>query len=420
MERIEKSKTATGREDLRARVVVTAAEVVSSAGIGREALLSVLKQNSCQGSSSGYSLDISLVARIRETIQEHRYFPDDRKSWLGLKAADLAWRASGLKEEQKADLGVFVGTGLSSITPAELNEDIYPHLDKGRFNRQAMAKDLSPERSAPRRHLPHHFGAFLTKKYGGKISGSNFSACAAAAQAIATGFWAIRRGEISYALVGGHDSMDHPMGLLSFSVLGALSSSYCRPFDKERDGFMLGEGAAFLVLERLDLALERGAEILAEIKGAGTSMDAWNPTAPHPEGQGAQRAMERALRDAKLSPEDIGYVNAHGTGTPLGDQAESHAISRLFGSEVPVSSIKGAIGHCIAAAGAVEAVACIGSLIDGILPGTAGLEEQDEECPVWALKDTIERQVDYIVTNSFGFGGQNCSLIIGRLGNWEI
>lgn len=396
------------------RVVVTAAEAISSAGIGREALMSVLKQNVCRGSSSGYSLDISLVARLLEEIEEHSHFPDDRKSWLGVKAAELAWESAGLNQQETEKLGVFVGTGLSSITPDELNKDIYPHLEEGRFNHQTMAKDLSPQRSAPRRHLPHHFGSFLTQKYNGKISGSNFSACAAAAQAIASGFWAIRRGEISRALVGGHDSMDHPMGLLSFSVLGALSSSYCRPFDKDRDGFMLGEGAAFLVLERLDLALERGATILAEIKGAGTSMDAWNPTAPHPEGQGAQRAMKRALRDAQLTPKDIGYVNAHGTGTPLGDQAETKAISGLFGSNIPVSSIKGAIGHCIAAAGAVEAVACIGSLVEGILPGTVGLEEQDEECPVLALKDTIDKQVEYMVTNSFGFGGQNCSLVFGR------
>ena len=403
-----------GRINTDERVVVTAAEVVSSAGIGREALISTLREGRCQGSPAGYSLDISLVARIREQIQPHSYFPDDRKSWLGLKAAEMAWEFAGCQNTEQDRLGVFVGTGLSSITPAELNEDIYPHLDQDRFNRQTMAKDLSPERSAPRRHLPHHFGAFLTEKYGGTISGSNFSACAAAAQAITSGFWAIRRGEVDRALVGGHDSMDHPMGLLSFSVLGALSSSCCRPFDKDRDGFMLGEGAAFLVLERLDLALKRGARILAEINGAGTSMDAWNPTAPHPEGQGAYRAMVRALQDAQLSPGDIGYVNAHGTGTPLGDMAETAAVSRLFGPTMPVSSIKGAIGHCIAAAGAVEAVACIGSLVEGILPGTVGLAEQDEGCPVFAIKETNEKQVEYMLSNSFGFGGQNCSLVFGR------
>lgn len=396
------------------RVVVTAAEVVSSAGIGRDALLSVLKGNTCQGSPSGYSLDISVVARLKDAIEDNSYFPDDRKSLLGLKAAELAWNAAGLEGEQSAVLGVFVGTGLSSITPAELNEDIYPHLEDGRFNRKSMAEDLSPERSAPRRHLPHHFGAFLAKKYHAKTAGSNFSACAAAAQAIASGFWAIRRGEIDRALVGGHDSMDHPMGLLSFSILGALSTSRCRPFDKDRDGFMLGEGAGFLVLESLDIALERGATILAEIKGAGTSMDAWNPTAPHPKGEGAMKAMERALKDAKLQPSDIGYVNAHGTGTPLGDQAESQAIYRLFGGNVPVSSIKGAIGHCIAAAGAVEAVACIGALKEGLLLGTTGLVEQDENCPVLVLKETVEKQVSNVLSNSFGFGGQNCSLLFGK------
>ena len=177
---------------------------------------------------------------------------------------------------------VFVGTGLSSITPYEMNEDLFGHIVDGAFDRGAMAQDVRMDCAAPKRHMPHHFGQKLAQSVNAIRSGSNFSACAAASQAIAAGFWSIRRGEADIALVGGHDSMDHPMGLLSFLVLGALSPNLCRPFDTDRNGFMLGEGAGMLVLEEFERAVARGAPILAEILGAGSSMDAWNPTAPHP------------------------------------------------------------------------------------------------------------------------------------------
>jgi len=228
---------------------------------------------------------------------------------------------------------------------------------------------------------------------------------------IAEGFFAVRRGEVDVAVVGGHDSMDHPFGLLSFVVLGAVSPEACRPFDLRRDGFMLGEGAAVLVLARADLVRDRPSR--GRILGAATSVDAWAVTAPHPEGAGAERVMRGALADAGLSPGDIDYVNAHGTGTPVGDVAEAKAISRILG-QVPMSSIKGALGHTIAAAGAVEAVACLAALEGGWLPGTWGLERPDPACPVAALQQPVERDAVRVVSNSFGFGGQNGSLILGR------
>ena len=207
--------------------------------------------------------------------------------------------------------------------------------------------------------------------------------------------------------------MDHPMGLLSFVVLGALSSEKCRPFDLHRSGFMLGEGSAVLILERAEHAQKRGKKPYARLVGAGSSIDAWNVTAPHPQGVGAELSMRRALRDAGLQKDDIDYINAHGTGTPLGDQAEAAAIARVFGSSVPVSSIKAAIGHCIAAAGAIEAVACIIALQKQFLPGTVGLEIEDA-FDISVVKRGQSASIRYVLSNSFGFGGQNCSLIFGR------
>jgi len=317
-------------------------------------------------------------------------FPDDRKCWLGLEAASLAWKEAGLGSVQPDRLGIFLGTGLSSITPFELEEDVFPHLVGAHFDRDSMAKDLVADKAAPRRHMPHRLCLYLAEKYksSGPI-GTNFSACSAAAQAIATGMRSIRRGEIDVALVGGHDSMDHPIGLLSFVVLGAVSQEVSRPFDLRRNGFMLGEGAGFIVLESEEHARKRGANILVEILGAGTSIDAWNATAPHPKGFGAELAMRRAIKDAKVLEAEIDYINAHGTGTALGDVAESQAISRLLGNKVWVSSIKGAVGHCIAAAGAIEAIACISALEEGFLPGTVGLDKVDPACEVNVLSSSV-------------------------------
>ena len=203
------------------------------------------------------------------------------------------------------------------------------------------------------------------------------------------------------------------MGLLSFEVLGALSNSYCRPFDRERDGFMLGEGAAVLILEREQHARNRGVIPQALLLGAGTSIDSWNATAPHPEGLGAFLSMKRALKDAGLVPEQIDYINAHGTGTPLGDLAESKAVNRLFGNAQRCSSVKGAIGHTVAAAGALEAVCCILALKEQFLPGTVGLKNKDSECLVDVILKSEPAKLNTVLSNSFGFGGQNCSLILG-------
>lgn len=406
--------------------MVTGVGAVTAAGLGLDPLALALAQGSCCARPLSTALPVSEAASVPGSVPERADFPDDRKAWLALAALDEALRSSGEDGPRPfagRRVAVFLGTGLSSVTPGELAEDIYPHLvvgadGKPAFDRDAMARDLDPRRAAPRRHLPGRVSEAVARRVGaaGPV-GTSFSACAAAAQAIAEGAWALRRGLCDVAVVGGHDSMIHPVGILSFVVLGALSPGRCRPFDRRRDGFLIGEGAAVFVLERRGEAAARGASAYGRFLGAGTSVDAWNVTAPHPDGAGAELAMRRALQDARIPASEVGYVNAHGTGTPLGDIAEAQAIARAIGS-VPVSSIKGAIGHTIAAAGAVEAAACLAALGMGLLPGTTGLEDPDPACPVLALQAPLRREVGVMLSNSFGFGGQNASIVLAHP-DWE-
>lgn len=402
------------------RVGITGLGVVSAAGIGFDALAHALREHRPLGAPRGGALPVALAATVPAPVPDAPGFPDDRKAALAFLALEEAQQDAGLVGSdawpEPGRRAVFLGTGLSSVTPHELAEDVYPHLQPdGTFDRSAMASDVATDRAAPNRHLPARVTAEVARRVGATgPTGTSFSACAAAAQAIAEGAWAIRRGEVDVAIVGGHDAMVHPLGLLSFVVLGALSPTACRPFDRDRDGFMIGEGAAIFVLESEASARARGARIRAWVRGAGTSADAWNVTAPHPDGAGAERAMRRALRDAGIDPAGVGYVNAHGTGTPLGDRAECAAIHRVFGDRVPVSSIKGAVGHTIAAAGAVEAAACVAALEGGFLPGTVGLDDRDPDIAARTLADPVDVSVEVCVSNSFGFGGQNCALVLGR------
>jgi 3-oxoacyl-[acyl-carrier-protein] synthase II len=339
----------------------------------------------------------------------------DRKAQLLLAAlSDLLQGDHGEGGAESLVEGVWIGTGLSSVIPQELEEDVVPFVANGAIDRQKVYAEIDSNRLAPNRHLPERAMAALAKQLG--CNGpqyTSFSACAAGAQAIAEAFRAVRRGDVDVALCGGQDAMIHPLGVLSFTLLGALSPSFCRPFDQRRDGFSLGEGAALLVLEEAEHARSRGAQVLAQVLGAGSSVDAFRPTAPHVDGRGAVLSMTRALRDADLSPHQVNHINAHGTGTPVGDAAEIKAIVEVFGVGQSVSSIKGAIGHCVAAAGAMEAAACVLALREGFYLGTVGCE-QPENWPVQIEQSVRVEQPEIILSNSMGFGGQNCSLIFGR------
>ncbi len=396
-------------------VVVTGVGITCAAGRGLASLADALAQDR----SLAVPVDTPLPVRSWAAAPDPRPdadFPDDRKAWLAFEALELALADAGLPaRDPDRGTAVFLGTGLSSVTPDELADDAYPHLRGDRFDRDSLGSDVSPDHASPRRHMPGRVTDEIARRVAatGPV-GTSFSACSAASQAIAEGLWALRRGDADVALVGGHDSMLHPLGLLSFVVLGALSPEACRPFDRERDGFLIGEGAVMLVLEREAHARARNAPILARLLGGGTSVDAWNATAPHPEGAGAERAMRAALRDAGLSAGDVGYVNAHATGTPVGDVAEARAIARVFGEGLPVSSIKGAVGHTIAAAGAIEAAACIAALQRDFLPGTHGLQVPDPDCPADVLAAPRAQRVEHLLSNSFGFGGQNASLVFAH------
>lgn len=246
------------------------------------------------------------------------------------------------------------------------------------------------------------------------------SACAAGGMAVAHAASMIERGQADVVLCGASDSMINPLGVGGMSRLSAPSpraeASACRPFDRRRDGLVIGEGAAIFIVEEETRARARGASPLARILGWATTQDAYRATAPRPDGSRAKATMERAVRRAKLQPADIGYINAHGTGTPLNDVAEATAIRELFG-DVPVSSIKGAVGHLMAAAGAIELAACLFALTHDVLPGTAHFEEPDPECALDIIGRTPRiARVDHVLSNSFGFGGQNVSIVLGRVG----
>lgn len=249
------------------------------------------------------------------------------------------------------------------------------------------------------------------------------TACTSSSQAIGEAMLRIRRGEVRAMIAGGVDALSEPLMVVGFSKLGALSTRNdaptraSRPFDRERDGFVLGEGAGFLVLEAESYARERGARVLATLDGWGCSCNAWRITDSPPDGRGAAQAMRAALEDAGVTPADVGYINAHGTSTQQNDLSESRAIRSVFSDiAVPVSSTKGHMGHLVAACGAVEAILCIQSLRDGWLPPTNNLEDPDPECALRHVMRGPERSdARLALTNAFGFGGSNGSILVGRV-----
>ncbi|MCB9545035.1 MAG: hypothetical protein H6706_03990 [Myxococcales bacterium] len=344
---------------------------------------------------------------------------DDRKGELAVGAALAAVADHG---GLPPEAGLVYATGLSSVSVAEIDQDSLPFLKKnGEFDYAAFAK--APPRArpqAPARHLVTRPADLVAAHLG--LTGpraQHFSACAAGAAAIAHAAELIRRGEAEVMLAGGADSMVHPFGLLPFILLGATTTETQphragRPFEADRDGFVMGEGGAFFVLEPLARARAAGRPVHGLLLGAGSSNDAWNVTAPHPEGLGAERAMRAALADAGLPPEVVGYVNAHGTGTPLNDGVEAAAVARVCGRP-PISSSKAQFGHTIAAAGAVELLACLAAFRGGRLPPNAHLTAADPALDLDLVEATGRAGAPgVILSNSFGFGGQNAALVLGH------
>ncbi|HXG11774.1 MAG TPA: beta-ketoacyl-[acyl-carrier-protein] synthase family protein [Gemmataceae bacterium] len=361
-----------------------------------------------------------------------RWVHSGANSRFAAAAAQQALADAGLLYDTKVDrtrFGVYLGAGegihdfhhfitliARSYRPDRREVDAAAFTEGG-LREFHPGREFEQELHTTVAHLAAHF----------HLEGPNYTcltACAASSQAIGEAAWLIRQGDADLMLTGGSHSMIHPFGLTGFNLLTALSTSNeeptkaSRPFDLRRDGFVLGEGAGVLVLEELEHARRRRAPIYAELTGYGSTADAFAVTDSHPDGRGAIACIRAALRDAGLAPEDIGYVNAHGTSTRVNDRVETIALKQALGEQaykIPVSSSKSMIGHLIAAAGAVELIISIMALRRGILPPTINYETPDPECDLDYIPNVArEKRVRHVLSNSFGFGGQNISLIVSR------
>ncbi|MDQ3569139.1 MAG: beta-ketoacyl-ACP synthase II [Actinomycetota bacterium] len=333
----------------------------------------------------------------------------DRVTHLGFAAASDALVDAGDLGADPGQCGVVVGVGIGGLWTQEEEEKVL--FEKG------------PNRVSPflvPMMMPNATAGTIAMRHGWK--GPNLciaTACAAGTNAIGEATRLIREGSAQVVLAGGAEAVLTPIAISAFARMGALSTRSdeperaSRPFDPDRDGFVMGEGAAFLVLERWDRAEARGAEIHGEVLGYGRNADAYHITAPSPDGSGAVACMEAALRDAGIGSDDVGHVNAHGTSTPLNDAMEAEAIVKVFGgSPPPVTSTKGVTGHLIGAAGAVEAVAAILSARDELAPPTANHERTDADVTVDVVAGAPRQVSGPVVSNSFGFGGHNATLVL--------
>ena len=407
------------------RVVVTGMGAVSPLGLDVPALWQGIREarsgigpiTLCDASN----LDSRIAGEVRG-FDPYNYMDrkevrrNDRFIHLAIAAATEALRTAELSiTRENADaIGVIIGSGIGGITT--LAEGVVTLQERG-----------------PSRISPFLVPAMITNMAAGQVSmmfglkGPNYcptSACASGAHAIGEAAEIIRRGWAVAMVAGGSEAPITPIGIASFASAKAISTrnddpvGASRPFDADRDGFVLAEGGAVLVLEDLEFARSRGARILAELVGYGLSADAYHITQPPPGGEGALRSMRAALHHAGLSPDDIDYINAHGTSTPAGDIAETEAIKRLLGERayrVPVSSSKSQFGHLLGAAGAIEAIVSILAIQEGLLPPTINYTTPDPQCDLDYVPNTPRpARIDVVLSNSFGFGGHNVSLIFRR------
>jgi len=408
------------------RVVITGAGVVSPIGMGREEFWQALKEgrNGIDRISSfdPTGFDSQIAGEVRNFdpspyIDKKDLKRLDRVIQFAYVASELAIRDAGLNlEELNPDrFGVCIGSGQGGIITSF--EQIKVLLEKG------------PSKISPffiPMMIVNMSGAYVAIKYNAK--GPNYavvSACAAAAHSIGEAYEIIRRGDADVMLAGGAEAAVTPIGLAGFCAMKALSTrndepaKASRPFDKLRDGFVMGEGAGVIVLEEMERAKARGARIYAEIIGYAANCDAYHITAPPPDGEGAAKAMMRALEKAGISPDDVDYINAHGTSTPLNDKTETLAIKRVFGDrayKIPVSSTKSMIGHLLGAAASVEVVATLLALHEGVVHPTINYEVPDPECDLdYVPNEAREAKVRVAIKNSFGFGGHNAVLVLRKV-----
>jgi len=412
----------------RRRVVITGLGCVTALAESADGLFAALCEGK-SGVSNIESFDVSTYP-VRfggevKTFDATKYIDYreskrmDRFSQFAVAAAVQAVNDSGLdfSKEDVSRVGVIVGTGIGGIQ--EIEQQHIKLLDKG-------VRQVSPF-TVPKLMANAGCGN-IAIRYG--LRGPNFcvvSACASSNHAIGEAFYNIVYGRSDIVITGGAEAAISPVGLASFCAARSLSirnddpQRASRPFDKDRDGFVLAEGSGIIILEEESHATKRGAKIYAELLGYGATDDGYHITAPPPDGEGAARAMELAIADAGLEKEKIDYINAHGTSTELNDIAESIAIKTVFGEhayKLAISSTKSCLGHLLGATGAVELIACVKAITESIIPPTINLDNQDERCDLkmdYVPLKAREVKVDFALSNSLGFGGHNACLVIGKV-----
>lgn len=401
------------------RVVVTGMGTISPIGNDVTTFWESIKQGKSGirkiESFDASETNVSVAAEVKEfnprdTMGRKEYSRMDRYSQFGVAASVEALEDSGYDMESNAEnVGVIVGSGIGGLIA--LQDGIEKMLDKG------------PKRVSPM-FVPMTIGnmgaANISMKVGSRGTSLDVvTACASATNSIGEAFLKIRNGELDACFAGGAEATINEIGIAGFDVLTALSrnedpATASRPFDQERDGFVMGEGAGILFLESLESAQKRRADILAEIVGYASNSDAYHMTAPRPDGSGAGEAIRSALEMAKIDAEDVDYINAHGTSTPTNDSAETASIKYALGEHaynIPVSSSKGFFGHLLGAAGGVEAIAVVKALQEGYVPPTLGLENTDEKCDLdYVPQEGRAQNITYALSNSLGFGGHNAIL----------
>ncbi|TVR87410.1 MAG: beta-ketoacyl-[acyl-carrier-protein] synthase II [Saprospirales bacterium] len=411
------------------RVVITGIGVLGPTGLTADAFAESLKKG-ISGAGPITHFDASNFKtrfacelkdfKVNDYLDRKEARKIDPFTQYALIVTDQAMRDSGLNLDSLDPFmaGVIWGSGIGGLKSLEKEiEDYARGSGTPRYNPFMIPKMISDI-------APGH----ISIKY--NLKGINYgtvSACASANHAMINAFDYIRLGKADLILCGGSEAAITRTGIGGFSSMKALSernddpATASRPFDKDRDGFVLGEGAGAFVLETLEHAKKRGANIYGEIVGSGMTADAYHITAPHPDGKGAAHVMEIALKEARLNPDEVDYINVHGTSTPLGDVAELKAIEEVFGKDAPsinISSTKSMTGHILGAAGAVEGIACLLAMRDNFVPPTINNFNLDPEINPklnLTLNEAQERDVDVILSNTFGFGGHNSSVIIRKM-----
>ncbi len=390
------------------RLVITGMGAVTPLGTGRENYWRNLIEGKCGiRRIPDWNLKVDIAATCddfdpTDFMTRKKANSMSRFIQFAYAAAQEAIAQSGLADDSDR-VGLTVGTAMDGFEHITASQKKYMQDPFKRTDPRLLTKTLG-NLCACQVSMDHGF-------YGPSLTVN--TACASGGDAIAAAAMLIRAGACDSAVVMGTESPIDEILMLSLIETKALSPTGSRPFDVSRDGFVAGEGAGALVIEREETALARGAEILCELKGWGNTSDGYNEVAPRPDGSGEMRCIRNALKMAGLEPRDIGYINGHGTSTSKGDEVEVLSVAEIFGDAVPVGSTKGATGHMMGAGGVTEVIACVKALETGILPPTLGLSEPLSD-RVTFVKEAVHKDIDYAMSNAFGFGGQNSCIIVGR------